>query len=134
MISLTLVFATFAVASCAAAGMILSRRPIRAHEGIDFHAGSPDGSVTAEASGGHWVAMIWQPCADARDRACFVACPVDCAEYVQVSSGQEGETFVLNGDRRVNADLIPQGSHRTDTAAFSMRKEETADADPWLPC
>jgi Fe-S-cluster-containing hydrogenase component 2 len=55
------------------------------------------------------------------------------AEYFQTSSDRQGEPFVLDGDHRLIARLPPQSSHKQDIAAFSIRKEEAADADLWFP-
>jgi hypothetical protein len=41
---------------CVAAGIALSSVPSKYHDGIDFHAGGPDGALTAAALRGRWVA------------------------------------------------------------------------------
>ncbi|WP_328499960.1 hypothetical protein OG828_02555 [Streptomyces sp. NBC_00457] len=55
------------------------------------------------------------------------------AEYLKTSSGQQGEPFVLDGDRRLIAQLLSHHSHKRDIALFSSGKEEAADAVLWFP-
>jgi hypothetical protein len=43
---------------CVAAGIALSSVPSRYHEGIDFHAGGPDGALSAAALHERWVAAM----------------------------------------------------------------------------
>jgi hypothetical protein len=49
-------FARSAMKRCVAAGIALSSVPSKYHDGIDFHAGGPDGALTAAALRGRWVA------------------------------------------------------------------------------
>ena len=47
-----------AMKRCVAGGIALSSAPTRYHEGIDFHAGGPDGALSAAALHGRWVAAM----------------------------------------------------------------------------
>ena len=61
--SVTWACAVLSMASCKVGGMALSMVPTTAHDGIDFYAGTPAGSVNALVAIGRWVA------ASTRDRA-----------------------------------------------------------------
>ncbi|MFD6193475.1 ferredoxin [Streptomyces sp. NPDC060275] len=54
------------------------------------------------------------------------------AEYFQAAEGT-GEPPVTGGDHRFVAGLPPQNSQKKEIAAFTLRKEEAADADLWFP-
>jgi hypothetical protein len=47
-----------AMKRCVAAGIALSSVPTRYQERIDFHAGGPDGALSAAALHGRWVAVM----------------------------------------------------------------------------
>src|ERR1700746_1214547 len=48
--------ALWAMSSCSASGITWSAVPIMAQDGMDFHAGVPEGSVSVLAASGRWVA------------------------------------------------------------------------------
>ncbi|MFJ9755668.1 ferredoxin [Streptomyces sp. NPDC101149] len=84
-------------------------------------------------------------------RACEPVCPVEAifaeedlpqhrapyttvnAEYFEATSARQPEPYVVHGDHRLVARLPPQTVHKKGIAAFSIRKEEAADADLWFP-
>src|SRR5271165_667776 len=56
LISVTCAPALRAMLSCSASGITWSAVPMTAQDGMDFHAGVPEGSVSVLAASGRWVA------------------------------------------------------------------------------